>query len=75
MRRLSFACEKNSDHPACLSTLGRLNLPCMTPVRAERVPVARRLLGFTSSPGNESSRVLERPAVLSIRLSARAGCP
>jgi len=41
MRRLSFACEKNSDHPACLSTLGRLNLPCMTPVRAERVPVAR----------------------------------
>jgi hypothetical protein len=41
MKRLSLACEKNSDQPACLSTLGRLNLPCMTPVRAERVPLVR----------------------------------
>ena len=43
MATRSSACEKNSDQRACLSTLGRLSLPCMTPVRAERVPLARPL--------------------------------
>jgi hypothetical protein len=49
MRRLSFACEENSDQPPCPSTL-RLNPLCVTSVCLGRVPVTGPLTALATVP-------------------------